>query len=402
VHAILHVHTEASSGRSSDMDEMISGAIRAALGDSTGCTWRECFTPVSRLVALLDDPAAEPPVGIVAVADHQTAAHHRLPDDALRAAAREPRLALCAEVWCEERDRDGVFRKAPEVLVYGGSERVDGPFGPHYGLSQALLDELFETCRAAGRRNPQTSQVLEFCGRRGLACALAHPFDGHDLSLEATFDLISRGRFVETVNGGFPAASTRVLEDLIAFHNRIVAGGRLGAVEGLRYPAARRLAERIADERRPLLHPWGGSDAHSHAFARVTMRFLSDEPAPAAGDLFRAMLERPVGSLLLDGTFRVCGRPGSALSVMDDVVRIVMRNVWFNLKHFGNPVKFADVIRRTRAIVAGELGRRARRQAALHRDVERDFNFARLLPAMRPGTRAKVTRHSVLPLVGVE
>jgi hypothetical protein len=87
---------------------------------------------------------------------------------------------------------------------------------------------------------------------------------------------------------------------------------------------------------------------------------------------------------------------------MDDVVRIVLRNVWFNLKHFGNPLAFADVMRRTRAIVAGELGRRARRQAALHRDVERDFDFARLLPAMRPGARAKITRTSVLPLVGVE
>jgi len=401
----MHVHTEASNGPASDMDVLISGAIHSILGPDTQVSWRECFTTVSRLVELLDDPSGDPPVGLLATTDHVTAAHHRLSDDALRAAARDPRLAVCAEVWCEEQDLDGVYRKAPEVLVYGGPELVDGPYGPHFGLSQELLDELFETCGAPGHPNAQTSRVLRFCAERGLACALAHPFDGHALSLEATFDVISRAKFVETVNGGFPAASTRVLEDLIAFQNRIVEGGHLGAVEALRYPAARRFVDRIVSEGRALLHPWGGSDAHSHAFARVTVRFLADRPSPTMGDLFRAMLERSVGSLLLDGTFRLCGRPGSAWSVTDDIVRIVLRNIWWIGKKFGGPLAFARVVRRTRVVVADELARRAKRQAELNRDVERDFDFGRLLPAMRPmvaSVSRRDRRRRILPLAGVE
>jgi hypothetical protein len=384
------------------MDAPIGGAIREVLGPDTRVVWSECLTPIERLQRLLDDREGVAPVGLIAVTDHVNAAHHRLAEATVRAAARDPRLGVCAEVWCAERDVDGEYRKGPEVLVYGGSDPVDGPFGPHYGISQEILDDIYARCRAPGLRDVQTSRVLQYCAERDLACALAHPFDGHELSLEATLDVISRGRFVETVNGGFPAASTRVLEDLIAFHNRVVAGWRLGPAAALRYPAARRLADRIVAERRLPLHAWGGSDAHSHGFARVTIRFLADDPSPTAGDLFRAMVDRPVEALLLDGTFRVCGRPGSALSVADDVVRIVLRNLWRNLPHFQGPLVFARVVRRTREIVSGELGRRARRQEALHRAVEREFDFGRILPGMVRGTRVRVRRSTPLPLTGVE
>jgi hypothetical protein len=402
VHAITHVHTAASSGPASDMDAMIGGAIRDVLGPDTPVRWGECFTPVAQLAALLHDDAADPAVGLITLTDHVTPEHHAIPEDALRAAAADPRLAVGAEVWCVERDVDGTYRKAPEVLIYGRPEPVSGPFGSHYGLSQELLDELFLDCRVPGRPEVQTSKVLAFCGRHGLACALAHPFDGHALSLEGTLDLISRGRLVETVNGGFPEASTRVLEDLIAFQNRVVSGWRMGPTEALRYPAARRLAERIVDEGRSFLHPWGGSDAHIRNFSRVTMRFLSDGPEPTAGDLFRAMLDRTVASLLLDGTFQICGEPGSALSVVDDIVRIVLKNVWWNGRKFGGPLAFAAMLARTRNIVAAELARRAKRQAELHRAVARDFPFARLLPSLRSDTRRAARRRSFLPLAGVE
>jgi len=393
VHAITHVHTEASSGRNSDMDTMIGSAILEVLGPYTRVRWHECFTPVSRLRRLLDGGDPHRSVGLITVTDHANAAHHRLAEATLRAAAAEPRLAACAEVACVEQDVDGEYRAAPEVLVYGGAEPVDGPFGPHYGLSQELLDEIFASCRAPGRPQVQTTRVLRWCAERRLACALAHPFDGHALSLAATLDVISRARFVETVNGGFPAAGSRFLEDLIAFHNRVVAGWRTSATAALRYPTARRLADRIISERRPSLHPWGGSDAHSHDFTRVTMRFLADGPRPTAGDLFRTMVERPVDDLVRDGTFGICGRPGSGFSGLDDIVRIVLRNVWWNRGNFPGPLILAKVIHRTVAIVRDELERRATRQAELLRAVERECDLGRILPDL---VRRVDTKQAVL------
>ncbi|MBN1773901.1 MAG: hypothetical protein JXB32_21750 [Deltaproteobacteria bacterium] len=400
IRAITHVHTEASNGPASEMDEMIGGAIRELLGQDTRVAWSECFTPVSRLAGLLGDVGDPSAVGLIAVTDHMNHRSHRLPEALLRAAAADHRLAASAEVACVERDVDGKYRKAPEVLVYGGPEPVAGPFGPYFGLAQPLVDELFDVCRAPGLPRVQTTRVLRFCAERNLACALAHPFDGHFLSLEATFEVISRGKFVETVNGGFPAVSARILEDFIGFQNRIASGWRLDGASALRWPLARRMAERIVEERRPPLHPWGGSDAHSHDFDRVTIRFLADRPVPTAGDLFRAMLERPVEALLIDGTFLVQGRPGTPLSVVDDVVRIVIRNLWRNRRHFGGVEAALRMMERARRVVTEELGRRDRRQAELVAAAGREFDFAQLLSRMvlRPAEAAPSRR---LRLAGV-
>ena len=400
IRAITHVHTEASNGLASEMDEMIGGTLRELLGQDTRVTWSECFTPVSRLAALLGDVGDPAAVGLIAITDHMNHRSHRLPEALLRAAAADHRLAAGAEVACIEQDLDGEYRKAPEVLVYGGPEPVDGPSGPYFGLTQPLIDELFDVCRAPGLPRVQTTRVLRFCAERNLACALAHPFDGHFLSLEATFGVISHGKFVETVNGGFPGISARILEDFIGFQNRIASGWRLDGASALRWPLARRLADRIVEERRPPLHPWGGSDAHSHDFDRVTMRFLADRPVPTAGDLFRAMLERPVEALLIDGTFQVQGRPGTTLSVVEDVVRIVVRNMWRNRSDFGGVRATARTMRGARRVVAEELGRRERRQAELIAAAAREFDFAHLLSRMvlRPAAAAPVRR---LRLAGV-
>jgi hypothetical protein len=383
VRAITHVHTAASNGPASEMDDMIGGAIRRILGPDTPVRWSECFTTVERLRGLLGQRGPEP-LGIIAVTDHMNAASHRLPDALLAAAAAEPRLAACGELNCVDFDVDGALRRAPEVLVYGGPEPVDGPFGPHFGLSQQRIEDLYARCRADGSAELQTSKVLDYCAAHGLACGLAHPFDGHALSLEATFDLISRARIIETVNGGYPAVSSRILEDLVAFQNRLLLGQRLPPRTALRFPQARRLAERICAEGRSMLHPWGGSDAHSHNFDRVTMRFLADRPDPTAGDLFAAML-RPIDALLLDGTFTIQGCAGSGMSVLDDVVRIVCRNMWSNRRHLWHkPLHVGEMVRQTGQLVHGELSGRAERQAGLIRDTAREFDFGLILREMAP------------------
>jgi hypothetical protein len=383
IRAITHIHTRASNGPASEMNDMIGGCIRSLLGQDTQATWSECFTKVRQLEALLRSER----VGLIAVTDHMNLRSHTLPDELLEAAAREPRLAACGEFSTIEQDSDGVFRRAPEVLIYGSPRRVAGPYGPHHGLSQAFIDELYETCRAFEGGELQTSRVLAHCERLDVACALAHPFDGHALSLETTLNVISSARFVETVNGGFPEISTRILEDLIAFQNQTVAGHRLPASTGLRFPIARRLAERITRQQRGLLHAWGGSDAHSHDFDRVVVRFLAGRPDPTAADLFAAML-RPIDDLLRAGTFSIVGRPGTAMSVVDDIFRIVLRNYWSIHRHLmRQPVQFLRLIVMTRKVVGEELARRAERQDELVRAAGCDFDSAHILREMVPPAR---------------
>ena len=398
VNAITHIHTAASNGAASEMDSRISAALLGIFGEDNPVNWSECFTRVERLVRLLDHPWREPPVGIIAVTDHQNPCSHTLPDDLLRAAANEPRLAVCGELACIDQDVDGEYRNAPEVLVYGAGDPVDGPYGPHYGISQALLDEIFDVCRVPGRVEIQTSRVLDFCAERGLACALAHPFDAHRLSLEACFDLISRARFVETVNGGFPAVSARIIQDLVAFQNRLIAGWRLAPETAIRFPLVRRLADRIVEQERGALHPWGGSDSHSHAFERVTMRFLAHRPDPTAGDLFRAMLDHSVEDLLLDGTFTIQGKPGSAMSVLDDVVRIVARNIW-NIRGSIPPSRAWPLMKTAHRVVAQELGDRSLHRAEQVKEAGRQFPSSRVLAQMVPPAGRGRASHRWLRLV---
>ena len=45
-----------------------------------------------------------------------------------------------------------------QLIIYGGAKPVEGPCGPHYGVSQELLDELWDTCRDDDGR--------ELCTRR--------------------------------------------------------------------------------------------------------------------------------------------------------------------------------------------------------------------------------------------
>jgi hypothetical protein len=388
VFAITHIHTEASNGSASEMDEMISAGIREALGQDTPVRWSECFTKPDRLVKLLNNRRNKPPIGIITSTDHMNVRSHTLRDSLLRAAAAEPRLATCAEITTVEKDIDGVFRRAPEILVYGSHEKVPGPFGEHYGLSQEIIDDIFTNCLVPGRDEVRTSLVMEHCKALDLAYVMAHPFDGHFLSLEATLDLISQAKYIETVNGGFPSVSTRVLEDLVSFQNRVVSGWRLSARMSKRYPVARRLEEKIISQGRSMLHPWGGSDAHSHNFDRVVMRFLAHRPDPTPGDMFAAMSRKEVLDHLIDGTFSVRGRPGSTLSVVDDIVRVVWRNFWHNRPYIlDRPGHLLSMTLQAKKIVPEELKRRAERQAGLVEEAAEHFDINSMLQEMVPPHR---------------
>jgi len=387
VRAITHIHTCYSNGEASELDAAISGTVRRLFGAATPAEpWRECFTTVEQLVALLRLPEAEGGCGVVVITDHMNGRSHRLPDALLCAAAAEPGLALGTELYTVDFDVDGTLRTAPEVLLYGTAEPVKGPHGGYYGISQALLDELYATCRAPGSDELWTSKVLDFCADRRLAYALAHPFDGHELSLAAMVEIISRARFVETVNGGFPSESTHFLRALVSLHNLAVGGAKLRAAAAARWPLGAALVQRIQEEHRDLVHPWGGSDAHSHAFARVTVRFRCKSERPNAGDLFAAMLRGSVAEILAARTFTIEGEPGTSLSVLDDVVRIVARNLKRSgtllLKH---PHLVAPVLWHAQREVRWQLGSRARRREEMLRELAQAFPVDALVESMQPG-----------------
>jgi len=385
---ITHIHTNASNGPASEIDPVIADALRSIFGQDHKPEWKECYTKVRRLARLLNDPWTEPRIGIITVTDHLNQKSHTLQKDALKLAAANPRLAICGEISCVDIDLDGKYRRSPEVLVYGRPEPVPGPFGPYFGLSQDMLDDMFQRCRAPGMQELQTGKVLDYCENNGLAYALAHPLDGQELSLEPILGLVSRSKFVEVVNGGFPASTSKYLDGFLRFQVRLAQGWRIPDDMITRFPLAGRLVGKIIRENRNPPHPWGGSDAHSHNFSRVVIVFRTQSLQPTAGDLFKTMIDYSTTELMDDEIFKIEGRPGSSISVLDDVLRIVARNIWEGRrKYFRIPTKTLALMTETRRVVAQELGKRARRRAELLRYAQKELPLSRILASMIPPTK---------------
>ena len=61
IFAITHIHTEASNGEASELDDLISGTIRSLLGQDTPARWSECFTTVDDLLHFLRAGRHRPP-----------------------------------------------------------------------------------------------------------------------------------------------------------------------------------------------------------------------------------------------------------------------------------------------------------------------------------------------------
>ena len=194
---ITHIHTEASNARASEMDPLIGGALRRTVGKDTTIDWTECFTPVGRLSDMLARRRGKHgPVDMVLVTDHMRRESHRLGHKHLAAAARQPRLALCAEFATRTLDVDGRYHKGPEILAYGTPAPVQGPYGPYFGLSQDLIDELYDSCMTPARDQLCTRAARDLLVRRGVAHGISHPYDGHHLSFEGMFRIIGEFYFI--------------------------------------------------------------------------------------------------------------------------------------------------------------------------------------------------------------
>jgi hypothetical protein len=400
--AITHVHTDASNAEASELDPLIGVAMRRVAGQDTRARWSECFTRVEHLGALLRrGRTRHGPLQIVLVTDHMRARAHRLPDRHLAAAAADHRLGIGAELTTRTRDVDGRIRRGPEILAYGGPALVRGPHGPYHGLSGRLLEELYDTCLDDERRELSTRRARDLLLHRGVAHALSHPLDGHRLSLRGTFALISEFAFVETVNGGFFADSARALSAYVRFNNAVLQGARLP--EKVLTPAARQVVEHILERGRPV-HPWSGSDAHSHDLDRVV---ISMDAGPGrrvedlgAGDLLAAMLHVAEGgaAALTDPgppLFVTLGRPGTPLSQVTDIAAIIVRNALRAFRDVHNPLTMARLMQGAVTITRQELARRRRDRARRWRRIRADFDPEVLLSQLRPrpeGRRLNIVR----------
>lgn len=390
---ITHVHTDASTGETSELDEFISGEIRWMDGEDSPIEWAECFTPIERLEKVLTQPdGPHGAVHMIVVTDHMRAASHHLPDRNLAAAARNHRLALGAELATSTRDADGKYRIGPEILTYGGLELQQGPYGPYYGLSQDLLDELYDRCRDDDGRELCTRRAQALLRERGIAHGLSHPLDGHELSLEGTLAIISEFDFIETINGGFTIESARTLETYIELNNAIVRGSELP--DRVLTERGRRIVARIR-ERGRILHALGGSDAHSHDFARALTGMTPDAGREAEeltpGDFFAKMLRlADMDNLQPESPLIPMGKCVTNLALVTDVVAIVLRNIRLNLKHRKNPLVWATILPNTFVKTRGELRRRSDIQKNRLRQIEEDFDPIRLLPYLRPPARPLV------------
>lgn len=386
VNVITHIHTEASNGAASVLDARITAVLRQTLGQDTGMSWAECFTPVQRLSQLLAAPSqGRGPVQMVLVTDHMRACSHHFPDGHLRQAAADHRLALGAELATRTRDVDGCYRQGPEILAYGAPGLVPGPHGPRHGLDARLLEELYDSCLDDQGQELCTRRARDLLRRRGVAHALSHPLDGHPLSLEGTLAVISEFDFVESVNGGYFAHSAQLLNAYILLNNAILRGASLPP--RLMTPLARRVVAHVRHHGR-LICPWGGSDSHYSDFDRVVVSMAvgagqrTSDLRPS--DLFSAMVSGRAAGTGEAPLFVTLGQPATPSSQLADIVGIITRNILNGAPHHRwNPRRVGHLMGLAAVVTRDELGKRRRWRRQRGDDLRQQFDPVALVQALQ-------------------
>ena len=353
---ITHIHTEASCGEASMLDPVISGAIRQVLGPDYNSRWQECIITPGQLACLL---APAGPVKILFMTDHVNEKSHRLNPKAISVASKDPRIGLGVEIQTWYRDKDGNVLLAPEILIYGQAEQCRDSGGSRFGITQEDLDILFDECSLDAAGKADNRLVRDYCILNGYAHALAHPFDGSELGLPELLDVITDFKFVETVNGGFPADSSVRLSSFVSWYNK-AADGLLPASDA-RSDLLKTMHKK-ALETGPI-HPLGGSDAHARNHDRVVVRYKSPREKPTAGDFISDMVRRGPRELLAERIFSIDGAPATKISLLDDVVTIAYRNILSHRNLYTKRSHVFEVIAKTREITVKELmDRRIRRK----------------------------------------
>lgn len=359
---ITHLHSTGSNDLASAMFPLVSTLTTRLFGaGAERLPWFECETSVSDLEAILDGRLTRRPVDLLFLTDHMSARSHAIDDQTVDLACRCPRFAIGGEVQTSVADGAGGWLDAPEVLVYGTAGPHECSGRRYYGLTQALLDELFEQCTRPGAPAPDPLAVHAFCARRGIACAVAHALDGHDLPLPHVLGLIGLFDFVETLNGGYAEESARLLERLLEARRRQNLRDQAAEHEGRNGRSAARDV--------PAALPLGGSDAHLDDFDRVVTVFRHEGGRPDAGDFLRAMLCARDNPAAARDTFAVEGRGMRTITLYREVFTLILSNIRRLRPHFNGMGQLLRLIGRGSLAANAELRHLDRAARLLRRDL---------------------------------
>ena len=213
------------------MDVFIRACVTRVTGvPADNFDWSESLTTADDIARLLHPGGSTPPAAdLVFLTDHVNETTTTFDPDLIDLAIAEPRLAIGGELQTvvESPAGSGQYKAAPEILLYGGADRVRARGGWHFGINAELLADMHRTCRPDGHPRVELHRGLAYCRSHRIAHALSHPLDGHRLPLTDTLAAIAACRFIEAVNGGFGSDSTRRLMRYITLHNRAAAAPTL-------------------------------------------------------------------------------------------------------------------------------------------------------------------------------
>jgi hypothetical protein len=345
---ITHIHSVSSDDLASPGYGVVRSLIERGFGSTApGVTWRECDISVADLESILDGSRTRKPVDLLFLTDHMSPRQHRIAPAAFDLARRCHRFGIGGEIQTCLPDGSGSWIIGPDVLLYGEAQLQPGPGGGYYGVTQAIIDEAFESATAPGAPMPDTFGLRAFCEGRGIACALAHPLDGHDLPLRQLLDVLGSFDFVETINGGYSHANATLLTRV------------LGTMREAQSPRNGREIDRHdpapGECPRPALIALGGADAHVNDFDRVVTLFRHEGGPPTAGDFLLAMLEARKDPEKARARFVPAGRGIRFGRLVAEVVLIGTTNLARNRHLLPGWGRVADVFGAGMAVIARQL-----------------------------------------------
>lgn len=361
--------------------------IRAAVARVTGASaaefdWNESRTTPDEIARLV---ATDGPADLVFVTDHVNETTRAFDPELVDLANENDRVAIGGELQTvvETQPGSGRYAPAPEVLLYGGPDRMREHGGWHYGISAEWLATLQSACRPAGAPRAELHRVLAYCRTHRIAHALSHPLDGHTLDLETTLTAVAACRFIEVVNGGFGSDSADRLARYLAVHNCLRSrpdgaspcADAVAADRDARWLAAHVRdrsgdgATYVADD----LVTWGGSDAHLGRYDRVCVRYRPPVGirTPGFPELVSDMLDTPTAALIAEDVLTIEGRGNGLVSCLAEVLGLVLVNARRNLATFREPRRLARLVALAPALAVGEVLRHRRQQQRLGAALDR-------------------------------
>lgn len=382
LNVITHIHTKASNGPASALDQMAKSILSDIFGSiPEGLIWRECFTDTDDLRQILAGQRTAQPIDILLLTDHLSSRHHRLDKNLQQLAAKDRRIGLGCEIQTVSySEKQKKYLTSPEVLLYGDGQDRFFMGQPYTGVDELMLDSLYRECTVPGATEPDIAKVNAFCQKNRIARALAHPFDCQQLDLEETLAVIGSFSFIETVNGGFPRRSAEALQQYVTFHNTVVHNNLAHSLLAQGWSEQQRhLLKKISNSH--LLVPLGGSDAHLNNFDRVVTHFRTVPGKTKAVDFITTMLTTPAAEILQANLFAPVGRGVSTTGLYRDILGIISKNISTYKSHFSRPSIWPRLVRALTTTGAHELKVRLLRNKGIASEYRTQLDISMLQKA---------------------